>query len=80
MLIILLTEPAAGSSNQVDLFGQSLIDDLFDGPASVLTEKSAVNTDSAEVDLFADATFVSAPTKAATEASPQPQVRLFFSS
>ncbi|XWS26379.1 hypothetical protein CRYUN_Cryun26dG0027200 [Craigia yunnanensis] len=75
------SKPAAGSSNQVDLFGQSLIDDLFDGPASVVTVKSAVNSDSAEVDLFADATFVSAPTKAATEATPQAQqqVDLFAS-
>ena len=78
LLIILLTEPVAGSSNQVDLFGQSLIDDLFDVPASVPREKSVVDTDSAEVDLFADATFVSAPTKAAIEASRQAQVRLFF--
>ena len=76
LLIILLTEPAAGSSNRVDLFGKSLIDDLFDG-SSVPMEKSAVNTE-AEVDLFADATFVSAPTKAAIEASHQAQVRLFF--
>ncbi|KAK6249014.1 hypothetical protein QUC31_020579 [Theobroma cacao] len=75
------SKPAAGSSNQVDLFGQSLIDDLFDAPASVPTEKSAVNTDSTEVDLFADATFVSAPTKVATQASPeaQEQVDLFAS-
>ncbi|XVF89129.1 hypothetical protein PTKIN_Ptkin19aG0105700 [Pterospermum kingtungense] len=86
------SKPAAGSSNQVDLFGQSLID--FDGTESVPTEKSVVNTDSAEVDLFADATFVSAPTmktdsaevdlfadSAATETSPpaQDQVDLFAS-
>ncbi|XP_039004866.1 clathrin interactor EPSIN 1-like [Hibiscus syriacus] len=43
---------SVGSSNQVDLFGRSLIDDLFDGPASIL-EKSAMNTDSMDVDLFA---------------------------
>ncbi|XVF35378.1 hypothetical protein REPUB_Repub18cG0140500 [Reevesia pubescens] len=75
------SKPAAGSSNQMDLFGPSLIDDLFDGPASVPTEKSAMNIDSAEVDLFADATFVSAPTKVASEASAQaqPQVDLFAS-
>ncbi|XVF48620.1 hypothetical protein PTKIN_Ptkin03bG0204700 [Pterospermum kingtungense] len=66
------SKPAAGSSNQVDLFGQSLIDDLFDAPASVPTENVAGNTES-EVDLFADATFVSAPTKSTTEASPQAQ-------
>ncbi|XP_022730682.1 clathrin interactor EPSIN 1-like [Durio zibethinus] len=72
------SKPAAGSSNQVDLFGPSLIDDLFNGPT---LEKSAMNTDSAEVDLFADATFVSAPTKTASEASPQipEQVDLFAS-
>ncbi|XP_022750119.1 clathrin interactor EPSIN 1-like [Durio zibethinus] len=70
------SKPVAGSSNQVDLFGQSLIDNLFDGPATVPTDKSYVNTDSAEVDLFADATFVSAPTKATNEASPQAQVQV----
>ncbi|GMI81413.1 EPSIN1 [Hibiscus trionum] len=75
------SKPVAGSSNQVDLFGPSLIDDLFDGPASVPMEKSAMNTDSADVDLFADATFVSAPTKVANESSPQAQhqVDLFAS-
>ncbi|XVE70972.1 hypothetical protein DITRI_Ditri10aG0112700 [Diplodiscus trichospermus] len=66
------SKPVAGSSNQVDLFGKSLIDDLFDGPASVPTEKPTMNTE-AEVDLFADATFASAPTKEAIEASPQAQ-------
>ncbi|OMO66917.1 hypothetical protein CCACVL1_20940 [Corchorus capsularis] len=74
------SKPAPANSNQVDLFGQSLID--FDTPASVPAEKSAVNTtDSTEVDLFADATFVSAPTKVATEPSPkvQEQVDLFAS-
>ncbi|GMI92575.1 EPSIN1 [Hibiscus trionum] len=73
------SKPAAGSSNQVDLFGPSLMDDLFDAPASVPVEKSAMNTDSADVDLFADATFVSAPTKVAHKSSPQAQVDLFAS-
>ncbi|KAK8547384.1 hypothetical protein V6N13_098094 [Hibiscus sabdariffa] len=73
------SKPAAGSSNQIDLFGPSLIDDLFDAPASVPVEKSAMNTDSAGVDLFADATFVSAPTKVAQKSSPQAQVDLFAS-
>ncbi|KAK8550433.1 hypothetical protein V6N13_118951 [Hibiscus sabdariffa] len=73
------SKPSAGSSNQVDLFGPSLIDDLFDAPASVPVEKSAMNTDSADVDLFADATFVSAPTKVAQKSSPQAQVDLFAS-
>ncbi|KAE8656595.1 Clathrin interactor EPSIN 1 [Hibiscus syriacus] len=71
------SKPAAGSSNQVDLFGPSLMDDLFDAPASVPMEKSAMNTDSADVDLFADATFVSAPTKVTHESNPQAQVDVF---
>ncbi|XP_040949098.1 clathrin interactor EPSIN 1 isoform X2 [Gossypium hirsutum] len=72
---------AAGSSNQVDPFVPNLIDDLFDGPAPVPMEKSAVSTDSTDVDLFADATFVSAPTKVTHESSPQAQqqVDLFAS-
>lgn len=52
-----------------------MIDNLSHGPASGPTEKSSVNTE-AEVDLFADATFVSAPTKVATEASPQAQTAI----
>ncbi|KAE8698432.1 Clathrin interactor EPSIN 1 [Hibiscus syriacus] len=63
------SKPATESSNLVDLFGKCLIDDFFDNPASVPVEKTAMNTNSAEVDLFADATFVSAQ----TEASPQAQ-------
>ncbi|KAI3692617.1 hypothetical protein L6452_32437 [Arctium lappa] len=54
-------KPATGSSPQVDLFGQSLIGDLLDAPASGHTEKSHGNNKSEEVDLFADADFVSAP-------------------
>ncbi|KAA8525190.1 hypothetical protein F0562_006946 [Nyssa sinensis] len=50
----------SGSSNQVDLFGQSLVGDLMDAPPSIPTEMSTVNGKSSEVDLFADATFVSA--------------------
>ncbi|KAH1105429.1 hypothetical protein J1N35_009197 [Gossypium stocksii] len=75
------SKPATGDSNQVDLFGQSLMDDLFDGPASAPIEHSAMSTDSTEVDLFAGATFVSAPNKAVIEASPQAQkqVDLFAS-
>nr|KJB54753.1 hypothetical protein B456_009G047500 [Gossypium raimondii] len=75
------SKPAAGSSNQVDPFVPNLIDDLFDGPAPVPMEKSAVSTDSTDVDLFADATFVSAPTKVTHESSPQAQgqVDLFAS-
>ncbi|MBA0797314.1 hypothetical protein Gohar_008028, partial [Gossypium harknessii] len=72
------SKPATGDSNQVDLFGQSLMDDLFDGPASAPMEHSVTSTDSTEVDLFADATFVSAPNKAVIEASPQAQVGPMF--
>ncbi|KAK4274597.1 hypothetical protein QN277_017794 [Acacia crassicarpa] len=50
---------SAGSSNQVDLFGQDLIGDLMDAPTSVPTEKPPTSSMS-EVDLFADAAFVSA--------------------
>ncbi|KAJ9537194.1 hypothetical protein OSB04_029927 [Centaurea solstitialis] len=50
-------KPAAGSAPQVDLFG-----DLLDAPASGPTEMSHGNNNkSEEVDLFADADFVSAP-------------------
>ncbi|KAG9456516.1 hypothetical protein H6P81_001024 [Aristolochia fimbriata] len=48
--------PAAPAAQQTDLFGESLID-LMDAPPSVPAEASS----SAEVDLFADASFVSAP-------------------
>ncbi|XP_048435865.1 clathrin interactor EPSIN 1 [Pyrus x bretschneideri] len=60
------TKAAVGSSNQVDLFGQNLMDDFIDAPASVSEEKPGVNSSSADVDLFADADFVSAPPQAAT--------------
>lgn len=56
---------AAGSSQQVDLFGQSLIGDLLDAPTSGPTQTSNRNNKSEEVDLFADADFVSAPTNVA---------------
>ncbi|KAM0968203.1 hypothetical protein ACFX2I_016539 [Malus domestica] len=60
------TKAAVGSSNQVDLFGQNLMDDFIDAPASVPEEKAGMNSSSADVDLFADADFVSAPPQAAT--------------
>lgn len=52
-----MAEAVAASSPQVDLFGQSLIGDLLDA-----TENSNGNgnSKSEEVDLFADAAFVSA--------------------
>lgn len=74
------TKAPAGSSNQVDLFGQDLIGDLMDAPASVPVEKPATN-DASEVDLFADASFVSAAPHVDKGASSQPQqeVDLFSS-
>ncbi|GLT25533.1 hypothetical protein SLA2020_006550 [Shorea laevis] len=74
------TKMASGSSNQVDLFGQSLID--FDEQSSVPTEKPAVSSNSSDVDLFADATFVSASAQAesiATSQTQQKEVDLFAS-
>ncbi|KAK9273891.1 hypothetical protein L1049_018703 [Liquidambar formosana] len=70
------TKSAAGSSNQVDLFGQSLVGDLMDAPTSVPTEVTAKNSNSAEVDLFADATFVSASPNVGSVASSQTQTQV----
>ncbi|KAI4376281.1 hypothetical protein MLD38_014062 [Melastoma candidum] len=53
---------ATANSNQVaDPFGGSLIGDLLDAPISVPSEQFSANNHSGDVDLFADATFVSAP-------------------
>ncbi|KAL1834606.1 clathrin interactor EPSIN 1 [Daucus carota subsp. sativus] len=49
------SKPAAVIPNEVDLFG------LLDAPASVPTENHGASNTSADVDLFADADFVSAP-------------------
>ncbi|KAK1367841.1 Clathrin interactor EPSIN 1 [Heracleum sosnowskyi] len=57
------SKPAAGSTNELDLFG------LLDAPASVPTENHSVNNTSADVDLFADADFVSAPSNVESGAS-----------
>ncbi|XP_050207631.1 clathrin interactor EPSIN 1 isoform X2 [Mercurialis annua] len=75
------SKSSAQPSNQVDLFGQSLIGDFMDVPSSAPQETSAMNGNSSEVDLFADATFVSAPSQAEKAASPQFQtpVDLFAS-
>jgi epsin len=52
---------AAANPPQVDLFGDSLID-LLDVPTSAPAEESSsMHGNSSNVDLFADATFVSAP-------------------
>ncbi|XP_057478265.1 clathrin interactor EPSIN 1-like isoform X2 [Actinidia eriantha] len=72
---------AAGNSNKIDLFGQSLVDDLMDAPASVPKEVPTVNSNASEVDLFADATFVSAPphVEAGGSSKTQTTVDLFAS-
>ncbi|XP_038695245.1 clathrin interactor EPSIN 1-like isoform X1 [Tripterygium wilfordii] len=75
------SKPAAGSSNQVDLFGQSFVGDLLDVTTSVPSETSAVKSNPPEVDLFADATFVSASSEIEKGPSSQSQtdVDLFAS-
>lgn len=66
------TEASAGNSNQVDLFGQDLMGDFMDAP-SVPVEKTATSNVPA-VDLFADATFISATPHVDKGSSSQPQV------
>ncbi|CAI9771735.1 unnamed protein product [Fraxinus pennsylvanica] len=68
-------------SNQVDLFGQNLIGDLLDSPVPVPMAKSDLNNDKSEVDLFADADFVSATPQSEVRKAPDPQgnVDLFAS-
>ncbi|PWA37891.1 ENTH/VHS [Artemisia annua] len=78
MWSMMFEESAAGSSLQVDLFGDSLIGDLLDTPTPVPTQDSNRNSKSKEVDLFADAAFVSAPTSVAVPVS-QTKVDLFAS-
>lgn len=70
------TETTAGNISQPDLFGQSLIGDIMDAPAPVPTEMSAINSNS-EPDLFADATFVSAPPHVEEGSSSQVEVDTF---
>lgn len=71
-------KPAAGGSQQVDLFGDSLIGDLLDVPTSVPPESSAINNQPSDDNLFADADFVSAAPKMETGgSSTQPNVDLF---
>lgn len=67
----------SGSSNQ-DLFGGSLIGDLMDAPALVLSDYTTANNNPSEVDLFADATFVSAPPPVETSRNSQAEVRILF--
>ncbi|CAI0408266.1 unnamed protein product [Linum tenue] len=73
------SKSTAEISSQVDLFGQSLVGDLLDAPTSVPAETSVKNGSSADVDLFADADFVSAEPQVDKVPSPQAQVDLFAS-
>ncbi|XP_039142817.1 clathrin interactor EPSIN 1-like [Dioscorea cayenensis subsp. rotundata] len=51
----------SSNSNQVDLFAQSMIGDLMDASAAIPKETTSVrNVATLEVDLFAEATFISA--------------------
>ncbi|KAL7159245.1 hypothetical protein ABFS83_01G015400 [Erythranthe nasuta] len=74
-------KPSSGSQ-QVDLFGQDFVGDLLDAPVSVPTHKSnSLDDDSSEVDLFADAAFVSATPPPAGPKIPAPQINVdLFSS
>lgn len=67
-------EPAPGSSQQVDLFGESLIGDLLDAPTTTPSQSSAMSSKSSDVDLFADADFVSAAPPVEGKAKSQTQV------
>ncbi|CAN1219141.1 Clathrin interactor EPSIN 1, partial [Linum perenne] len=71
----------AETSSQVDLFGQSLMGDLLDVQPSAVPAEISINDDnsSKDVDLFADADFVSAEPQVDKGASSQEQVDLFAS-
>ncbi|KAL0372160.1 UNVERIFIED_CONTAM: Clathrin interactor EPSIN 1 [Sesamum calycinum] len=68
------SKPSPGS-NQVDLFGQNLVD-LLDAPVSPSNKSTLLDNDPSEGDLFADADFVSAIPKPKAGESPVPHVRL----
>ncbi|XP_065850668.1 clathrin interactor EPSIN 1 [Euphorbia lathyris] len=70
------SKTATAPANQIDLFGESLIGDLMDAPPSVSSGTSAGNGNSSEVDLFADAAFVSAPPPIEKGAVPKPQAHV----
>lgn len=75
------SKSSAGNANQGDLFGQDLIGDLLDAPKSVPTNAPSLNENPSEVDLFADASFVSAPPSIESAASSEKktEVDLFAS-
>ncbi|VFQ73175.1 unnamed protein product [Cuscuta campestris] len=72
---------AVGSSSQVDLFGGSLVGNLLDTTSvSSSSDKATVKNEQTEVDLFADAAFVTAITQSKTWGSsqaPQAGIDLF---
>ncbi|VFQ95372.1 unnamed protein product [Cuscuta campestris] len=62
-----LLSTAVGSSSQVDLFGGSLVGNLLDtASVSSSSDKATVKNEQKEVDLFADAAFVTAITRSET--------------
>lgn len=64
----------------MDLFGESLIGDLLDAPISVdpiPSDASGMNKSPSDADLFANATFVSAPPATEPAANSQKQVKHF---
>lgn len=67
------SKPAAGNSQEVDLFGDSLIGDLLDTPAPLPPQTNAIDNLSSEDNLFADADFVSVAPKMETGGSSQTQ-------
>uniref|UniRef100_A0A803LBG8 ENTH domain-containing protein n=1 Tax=Chenopodium quinoa TaxID=63459 RepID=A0A803LBG8_CHEQI len=73
------TKPAPASTQQVDLFGESLIGDLLDAPTITPPQSNAVSSKSSDVDLFADADFVSAapPVEGRGNSQTQANIDLF---
>ncbi|CAI9775711.1 unnamed protein product [Fraxinus pennsylvanica] len=71
----------SAGSNHADLFGQDLIGDLLDSPIPIPVANSHLNNDTTEVDLFADADFVSATpqSEAGIATEPQGNIDLFAS-
>ncbi|KAK4770039.1 hypothetical protein SAY87_030571 [Trapa incisa] len=78
------TKSSAVTSNQVDLFEESLFGDLLDGPVTVdpvPSNASSMNKSLPDSDLFVDATFVSARPNAEPAANSQKQAEIdLFSS
>ncbi|GER38824.1 clathrin interactor EPSIN 1 [Striga asiatica] len=68
---------SVSGSQPVDLFGQDFVGDLLGEPVGVPTDKStALDNDPSEVDLFADAAFVSATPLPSIAKSPEPQINV----